>query len=234
MCACVPRALGRRVFQVRKHTTPTPPRSQAQRSFFSPAPATDGDQWLEELQGLHGTAGGGAARGPFIWVPGQGSSRGDYSGLGELPAACTRPRPAVMPQARVSPPVCNPPCTRDTCTPSWSRSLSLLHAPAREPHSGPLPRPDHTAIPAPHPEARCLLEHGCGAPAAGQDPAGCDEMGLPGLACLGRRLHRTLPPAQKAGAAGGRLGVSDTPFLLPPRASRRRPRREGDWTRARA
>lgn len=53
-------------------------------------------------------------------------------------------------------------------------------------------------------------------------------MGLPGLACLGRSLHRTLPPAQKAGAAGGRLDVSDTPFLLPPRASRRRPRREGD------
>lgn len=92
----------------------------------------------------------------------------------------------------------------------------------------PLPQPDRTAIPAPHPEAECLLEHGCGAPAAGQDPAGCAEMGLPGLACLGRRLHRTLTPAQKAGAAGGRLGVSDTPFLLPPRASRRRPRREGD------
>lgn len=84
------------------------------------------------------------------------------------------------------------------------------------------------AIPAPHPEDPFLLEHGCGAPAAGQDPAGCAEMGLPGLACLGRRLHRTLPPAQKAGAAGGRLSVSNTPFLLPPRASRRRPRREGD------
>lgn len=112
--------------------------------------------------------------------------------------------------------------------PFWSPAGSLLHAPAWKPSSGPLPQPDRTTVPASHPEARCLLEHGCGAPAAGQDPAGCSEMGLPGLACLGRRLHRTLPPAQKAGAAGGRLGVSDTPFLLPPRASRRRPRREGD------
>lgn len=220
------------VFQVRKHTTPTPPRSQAQRSFFSPAA---GDRRGPVAGGAAGPAqycGGWGCSRSFHLGAGSGLLEGDYSGLGELPAACTRPRPALMPQARVSPPVCNPPCTRDTCTPSWSGSLSLLHAPAREPHSGPQPRPDHTAIPAPHPEARCLLEHGCGAPAAGQDPAGCDEMGLPGLACLGRRLHRTLPPAQKAGAAGGRLGVSDTPFLLPPRASRRRPRREGDWTRA--
>lgn len=139
-----------------------------------------------------------------------------------------RPKPAVTPQAWVSPPGCNPSRTRDTCTPFRCPSGSLLHAPAWEPHSGPLPQLDLTAVPAPHPEARCLLEHGCGAPAAGQDPAGCAEMGLPGLACLGRRLHRTLPPAQKAGAAGGRLGVSDTPFLLPPLASRRRPRREGD------
>lgn len=191
---------------------------------------TNGVHRPENLRGLTSTGDGG----------GWGCSRSFHLGVGSGLPEGGRSRPRGAPrcpyasQAGSDAPSLDLAARLQSLThpkhvyPFWSPAGSLLYALAWEPHSSPLPQPDCTAVPASHPEARRLLKHGCGAPAAGQDPAGCAEMGLPGLACLGRRLHRTLPPAQKAGAAGGRLGVSDTPFLLPPRASRRRPLREGD------
>lgn len=147
---------------------------------------------------------------------------------GSAPLARARPRPAVTPQA----PGLQAPASPETrvCAPGPHRGRLYVHElwePAPGPRPGPIPPPRG---PLPTPSSAALLTRtwmrrpGCGA-RAGRPAALSWASGA--LACLGRRPHRTPRPAQKAGAAGGRRGVSDTPFLLPPLASRRRPRREG-------